>query len=276
MEYVYLNNEFLKTEEAKISVLEPGLLFGFGLFETIRAHKSKLFRPEAHWRRLYSGAAKLGLIPGLSPSDLTAVCHELLQRNQQKEAAVRVSLYKGIKEDVLVVHLRDDWFYPPELYQTGVKIIVGAYPLNEKSPLYPLKTTSRLTNALTHKEAETKGALEGLILNTEGKIAEGSRSNIFWVKDGGVYTPPLSDGGLAGVTRKIVFELARENRINAKEKSVTPVELTQADEVFLTSTLLEVMPINMVDEKKIGEACPGPATTLLHSSFRKLVSKEMG
>ena len=275
MRYVYLNNKFLDLEEAKISVLEPGLLFGFGLFETVRAYKGKLFRAEAHWRRLYSGAAKLGLKPRLSPSDLTLTCHELLAQNNQEEAAVRVSLYKGKNEDILAIHLRNDWSYPPDIYKTGAKVIVGAYSLNEKTPLYPLKTTSRLFNALTHKEADIKGALEGLILNTKGKIAEGSRSNIFWVKNETLCTPPLSDGGLAGVTRSIVLTLAQENNIATREVSVTPKEITETDEVFLTSTLLEVVPINAIDETTVGKFCPGPVTTLLHSSFRDLVTSEM-
>ncbi|MFQ5575207.1 MAG: aminotransferase class IV [Terriglobia bacterium] len=275
-DFVYINGEYVDAAEARVAATEPGLLFGFGLFETVRAYGGQLFRPEEHWQRLYRGAEALGLAPGLEPPALTATCHKLLVKSGQLDSAVRVSVYKGSDTDILVIHLRSDWHYPSELYRVGAHVAVGRHRLNHKTPTAPLKTTSRLLNALTDAEAKKVGALEGLLLNVDGEVAEGSRSNIFWGEGDVLSTPPLSTGCLAGVTRRIVLGLAETKGIRVNEKVTDADGLKRADEAFLSSTLLEVMPIQKIDGTPVRGACPGRLTMILRQAFRELVIDEMG
>lgn len=271
----FLNGRFVSETEAHMALLEPGLLFGFGLFETVRAYRGRILAADAHWARLLNGADKLGLRLRQSKDELTGIGHDLLEHNKQKDAAIRISLYKGIDEDILEMHLRTDWFYPPNLYKEGVKVILGPHPINEKSRLTSLKTTNRIPNVLASQAAKRHNALEGLLLNTEGRIAEGSRSNIFWVERDTLMTPPLSDGCLDGVTRRKTIELARELGVSIREQSLTPDELAQANEAFLTSTLLMVMPIAESGTSRIATGRPGVITKSVLDAFKKRLDADL-
>lgn len=273
---IFMNGRYLPEHEAKIGLLEPGLLFGFGLFETVRAYRGRIFAADLHWERLLSAARELNLRVRLSPDQITETCQELLSKNTQVDGAIRVSLYKGRDDEIIALHLRKDWTYPATLYDVGAKVVIGPYPINEKSPLTGLKTTNRLPNFLAFQAAREQQALEGLLKNTSGRIAEGSRSNIFWVKDDLVQTPSLAEGGLDGVTRRKVITCAERAGLLVREQGLTEKDLAQADEAFITSTLLTVMPIVKIGDAAIGDGRPGEVSNRLLQEFEKKVTEEIG
>ncbi|MBM3149864.1 MAG: hypothetical protein FJZ88_07570, partial [Chloroflexi bacterium] len=163
---------------------------------------------------------------------------------------------------------------PPQVYQNGYKAVISSHRRNSQSPLSQIKSTCCLENVLAIQEAKASGFDEALILNEKGMLAEGSTCNIFMVKDRTLVTPTLQSGALPGITREAVLELARSLQIKAEEREVHPEELTQADEVFRTSSILEIMPITYLSEKPIGSGKPGPITQKIMSTYKELVQKE--
>ncbi|UCE97826.1 MAG: aminotransferase class IV family protein [Dehalococcoidia bacterium] len=283
-EKVYLNGNLVERDRALIPVLDYGFLYGYGLFETMRAYGGKVFRIEQHLKRLQDSAKILGIKIDLKT--LRNAVNDTLNVNKIDSARVRVTLSPGLGEinanldtctytTTMVIAEK----YPPfpeRIYRNGFKAITSSLIINSQSWFSGLKSTSYLLNVLARKEARAAGADEAICLNEKGLLAEASMSNIFLVDDDRLKTPALNNGILPGITRRTVIELAIKMGIECKEVDITADELYQSQEAFLTNSLIEIMPLSKLDNKQIGKGRIGNITENLLIEYRKLVSKDLG
>lgn len=280
--WIYLNNRFVKDEEAVISVFDHGFLYGDGVYETIRSYGSRIFMRDQHLARLRRSADAIGLtipIPELTWPDLL---HELMARNNignaQQDAYLRITISRGAGDIGLdpalcptptVVIMAKPLRPPtPEQYRTGVNLIVAKTRRNLPSALSPqIKATNFLNNILAKREAIAAGAFDSILLNWESHVTECTVSNLFFVRTGRLCTPALACGLLDGITRDIVLSLARETRMPIDQGYFGIEAIHKADECFLTNTSMEVMPVTMVDGHQVGNGTPGLLTQQLHRLF---------
>ena len=278
-EIVYLNGSLIPRSQASISALDYGFLYGYGLFETMRAYGGRVFRLDSHLRRLARSAEILGLPIGTL--DLKGAVMDTIQANQLSEARVRITISIGeggmvpdpstcSKPTVLILagHYQP---YPEQVYQKGFRVVVSSIRRNSGSPLSRLKSANYLESILARQEARAAGVDEALCLNEKGLLAEASMSNIFLVTDGILRTPGQESGILPGITRETILELASPLGINTLEHDIRLDELFQAQEAFLTNSLIEVMPLTEIDGKLIGSGRPGSVTKRLLAAYRKMV-----
>ena len=283
---VYLNGKFVPKEKASVSVFDHGFLYGDGIYETLRAYHGKIFLLSKHLDRLKRSAAAISLKLPLPLDKIGEALHESLNVNKLTEAYVRIHLSRGPGEigldpalchaPSMIIVTQPFKDYPVELYENGVAVAVVATRRNHPLAVSPvIKSTNFLNNILAKIESLKSGAYEGIMLNWEGHVAEGTISNIFIVKKGVLYTPDLETGILEGVTRDLVLHLARKNRVTARETRLKPKDLTEADECFLTNTTVEVLPVTRVDGAAIGSGKPGPVTTALREAYQREVARDV-
>lgn len=281
---VNLDGQFRSIREVRLSVYNRGFLYGHGIFETMRAYNGKIFQLAAHIERLYEGADFLGLAIKKDLDKHIADTHMLLRLNMLKSAYVRISAAMGpggegpwtdeeIRPTVVTV-ARPLNPYPQSYYIDGVKIRECSFRRNPGSPLPRIKSLNYLENILALKEVRSIGYHEALMLNTNNKVCECATSNIFGVKDGKIFTPCLEDNLLPGITRKTVMELSKEKAIPIEERSIELSELIDCDEVFITNSLMEILPVVQINDKKIGSGVPSIITKVLMEKYSEFV-KEM-
>lgn len=281
--WVYLNHRFVPEAEATISPFDYGLLFGDGLFETLRAYGGTIFRLDAHLERLQCGAARLE-IP-LPTSDLLAsILYQTLQRNGLREAILRLTVTRGTgkpglhpascRAPTLIATARP---LPnrPQTPQSGLSAVVVNIRRNPPQALDPaIKSTNFLNNVLAKLEADRRGVDDGIFLNLDGALTETTTGNLFWVTGGRLKTPALSAGLLNGITRQVVIALADAEGIQVEEGIYNAEDLYRADEAFVTSTGAEIVPLIRVDDRMIGCGAVGPTTQRLQQAFRRQVEAE--
>lgn len=281
--FVYLNGSFVPREEAKISLFDRGLLLGDGLFETMRAYHGQVFRFDRHFERLRRSIEFLKIPFSSSKEAVRGALDQLLEANQLQDAYIRLMVWRGegvgldpetCSSSKLAIIARSFAPYSSELYEYGMKGGIVSIRQNEWSPLSRMKSLNFLPNIVAKMEAKAKGADEGILLNTKGSVAEGTVSNLFLVLKGQLLTPSLESGVLPGITREAVLELAKGEGINAIEREIALSELMSSEEVFLTNTLMEVMPMTSIDGLPIGGGRPGPITKRLANAYQELVAKE--
>jgi len=276
---VYLNGALLPRSQAKISPFDLGFLYGYGLFETMRAYSGRIFRLERHLERLSSSANLLGL--SLNAFVIEKACYDTLQANKLKDARIRLAvsigegeavpdLPKHPKPTVLVIATS---YTPPsaQTYRNGYKAVVSSIRQNSQSPLSRLKSANYLNNILARREARAAGFDEAILLNEQGFLCEGSTSNVFLVSKRNLITPNRESGCLPGITRQAVIELASEQGISVSEREVRLEELLQAEEAFLTSSLIELVPLAAVNGESIGR---GEVIERLMQAYKEAVVKE--
>ncbi len=283
---VYLNDRFVPKEEAKVSVFDHGFLYGDGIYETMRTYSGKFFHLDRHLERLKHSADAIALALPLPLEKIRGVLYESLTVNKLTDAYVRIQISRGPGEigldpalcpaPTMVIVAQAFKDYPPEYYSKGVSVAVVQTRRNHPLALSPaIKGTNFLNNILAKIESIKAGAYEGIMLNWEGYVAEGTISNFFMVNNGVLQTPHLRVGILEGVTRGLVLELAMRENVSVKETVFTPRELLGADECFITNSTIEVMPVTVVDGEKIGSGKPGPVTTVLMKAYRNEVLKHV-
>ena len=278
-EIVYLNGSLIPSSEASISALDYGFLYGYGLFETMRAYEGQVFRLDNHLTRLARSAEVLGLPIGTL--DLKKAVMDTIQANQLGDARIRIAISIGEggmvpdpstcnRPTVLILagHYQP---YPEEVYQKGFRAIVSSIHRNSGSPLSRLKSANYLESLLARQEARAAGVNEALCLNEKGVLAEASMSNIFLVTNGILRTPGQESGILPGITRETILELAPPLGINTLECDIRLDELSHAEEAFLTNSLIEVMPLTEIEGKPVGSGRPGSITKKLLTAYRELV-----
>ena len=280
--WIYLNDRFVKEEEAVVSVFDHGFLYGDGVYETIRSYGSRIFMRDQHLARLRRSADGIGLTIPIPDHRWPDLLHESMARNNigkaQQDAYLRITISRGAGDIGLdpalcrtpTVVIMTKPLHPPspEQYRTGVSLIVARTKRNLPSALPPLiKTTNFLNNILAKREAIAAGAFDSILLNWESHLTECTVSNLFFIRAGRLCTPALACGLLDGITRNIVLGLAQEAQIPVEEGYFGVEAIYKADECFLTNTSMEVMPVTMVDGHPVGKGTPGLLTQELHRLF---------
>lgn len=280
MSKLYLNGDLLDAAEAHVSASNPGLLQGVGLFETLRTYGGRAFRLEQHIERLQKSAERFHLpvapIVPLIPEAVRAV----LDANALADARVRVTVTPPEPDaaggrPLLLVTAQPVAGYAPELYEKGMTVLLCTdYRQSSADPLTGHKTTSYFSRLVALRVAQQRGCQESLWFTPQNLLAEGCISNVFLVREGRLRTPPLDTPILPGITRAVVIELAREEALAVDEAPCTVNDLLDADEVFLTNAVMEVMPVTRVERKPLRDEKPGPITQRLLERYRALAQTE--
>ena len=282
---IFLNNQLVDAEEAKISVFDHGLLYGDGVFEGIRLYDKCIFKLEEHLIRLEMSAKALMLdIPFDREALAQAVC-DTCNANGLENGYIRLVVTRGVgnlglsikncNQPQLIIIADNIQLYPKEYYEKGLKIITVPTRRNNSAALPPMiKSLNYLNNILAKIEAQNLGYQEAIMLNDQGYVAECTGDNIFMLKDGILYTPKIASGSLKGITREVVIDIAKELQIELIETEMTRYDTWIADEMFLTGTAAELIPIVEVDSRKIGDGQPGKVTAQFLDLFKAKVSKE--
>jgi branched-chain amino acid aminotransferase len=279
---IYLDGKFVDESEAKVSVFDHGLLYGDGVFEGIRLYGGNVFRLDEHLERLeYSAKAILLQLP-LSRAQLSEATCETCRQNGLTDAYIRLVVTRGVGDlglapwlcakPTLFIIASKISLYPKEHYDNGLAIVT--VPTRRISPaaLPPtIKSLNYLNNILGKIEAKQFGALEAIMLNDQGFVAECTADNVFIVHKGEIITPSASQGALKGVTRGAVIDIAQELKIPMRESNMTRYDIWCADECFLTGTGAEVIPVVKLDGREIGTGKPGPITQRVLAAFGKRV-----
>ena len=272
---LWVDGKLLPVGQAALDPRDRGFTLGDGLFETMRARGGAVLRLERHLSRLRTGAAVLGLPPLPEDEDMTGAIARTLAANGLTEAAVRLTISRGIPKHrgllpepesspTLVVHIEPFTGYPAELYDRGVRAVISGIRRNEHSPLARVKSLNYLDNVLARREAKDRGADDALLLNTAGGLACASAANLFLLLDGTLVTPSVTSGALPGTVRELLTaELAPRVGLEVVERTVRPQELRAAEEAFLTNALMGIVPLIEVDAMPIGTGEPGPVSTVL-------------
>jgi len=277
---IWLDDKLVDEAEAKISVLDHGLLYGDGVFEGIRVYNSSIFELEAHIRRLYESAKVIRLDIPMSKDRLIKAVEETVKANTVINGYIRLVVTRGVGtlglnpficEDARLFIIADNiQLYPEELYEKGMKIISATTVRNHPLAIPPqVKSLNYLNNILAKIEALDNDVPEAIMYNHEGYVAEATGDNVFIVRNKVIYTPPVEAGALEGITRGIVIKLAKGEGLEVIEKNLTRFDLYVCDELFLTGTAAEVIGIVEIDGRVIGDGKPGPITQLLREKFFK-------
>lgn len=279
---IYLNGMIIPEADARIDPADRGFLLGDGLFETMRAYQGQVFKLDAHLERLFSGAEFLNIPVPLRREEFVRVTNRLLQKNELREgdASLRITLTRGVGPRGILppVPVR------PTLLITAHEFLNRKFPparavlanrrRNETSPLCGIKSLNYLENILARQEAMKAEVDEALVLNGNDDVVEATTANVFFVMEGKLYTAPVQDGALPGITRDVVLDLARKMGREVIQKS-HPVEVcVHADEAFLTNSLIEIRPLVAINHKKIGTGEVGPLTLALQEAYREIVRAE--
>jgi len=289
-EIVYLNGALIPRPQAKVAAFDHGFLYGCGLFETMRAYNGQIFLLDRHVKRLRQSAEWLGMSEALAGINLAQACLDTLKANKLKEARLRLTVtggeagpFPGREQSAATVLVAASAYtpLPDTAYAKGYKALISSFRRDSQSLLSRLKSTSYLLSLLAKREAESAGMDEALLLNERGNIAEGSISNVFFVRQGELVTPPVASGILPGITREAVLELAAGSKIRAIEADLRVSDISGFDEAFLTNSVLEIMPLVAIRDSagkmvNIGSGKPGEITKQLMRAFRQMVARETG
>lgn len=282
---IYLNGKLVDEKDAVVSVFDHGLLYGDGVFEGTRVYDGNIAFLGEHMDRLIDSAKVIDLSIGMTKEELIAATVETCKVNGIQNGYLRHVVTRGVgtlglnpylctKAQVIII-AADIKLYPQEMYDNGMKIITAGTIRNLPEAVNPrVKSLNYLNNIMAKIEAINAGVMECLMLNSQGFIAEASGDNVFAVKGNKLMTPPTWCGGLEGITRDKVMQLAREMGIDVQETVMTRYELWTADEVFLTGTAAEVIAVVELDKRAIGSGKPGPVTKKLVQTYRQLASKD--
>lgn len=280
---VNMDGRLVPPEQAFISVFDRGFLYGDSVYEVLRTYGGAPFELDLHLDRLENSAELIGLALPWARERFGAQVRRTLEASQNPEAYLRLIVTRGAGEigldpalargAAVILIAKELVTPPPSVYETGVKVALVGVRRNLREAIDPAaKTGNYLNNVLAMGEAQRQGAFEALMLDREGRVTEASSANVFAVRDGALVTPPIAVGILEGVTRKLVLALASRVGIAAREEQLRPEDLLLADEVFLTSTLRELVPVvSLLDrsgEHALGGGRPGPVSRRLLEAFR--------
>jgi branched-chain amino acid aminotransferase len=285
--FASVNGVVTPAADARVSVLDNGFTFGDSVYETLRTYGGRPFHLDRHLSRLRDSARRLGIAVPLADGDFAARVDAVLARAANEESYIRLIVSRGVGDisyrfervagPTVVVVVKPYEPLPARHYTDGIDVVVSSVRRNHRLALDPgIKSCNLINNILAMQEAQAKGAVEPILLNQEGDVAEGAGSNVFVVKDGGLLTPPLEAGILPGVTRALVLDLARGLGLRAREETLRVADLMGADEAFITSTLKELCPVRAIDGRPVGAGRPGPVTLKLLSAYREYAAGARG
>ena len=282
---VNVNGRISDAATAVVPVFDHGFLYGEGVYETLRTYNRRPFLLERHFDRLRASAAAIGLTIPLGDRefaeriDATAAAAPVAG-----ECYIRLLVTRGVGdlsydpevcgEPTVIIIVKPHAETPAETRARGIGIIVSSVMRNHPAAVDPrIKSNNLLNNALAMQEALRRGAKEALMRNHRGEFSECSQSNFFLVSGGEALTPPLEAGLLEGVTRDFVFKVARSVGVPARYAVLRDADLAHADEMFITSTTREVLPVTVVNDRPVGAGAPGPVTRALADGFRARVNE---
>jgi branched-chain amino acid aminotransferase len=283
---IYIDGEFYSEADAKISVFDHGLLYGDGIFEGIRFYNGRVFRLEEHLERLWDSARSICLEIPMTLREMSEALLATIRQNDLRDGYVRLIVTRGIgnlglnpvqcKRPSVIIIATTIALYPDSAYKNGLTVVTCATRRTSPAALNPaVKSLNYLNNVLARIEANLAGADEALMLNDAGNVAECTADNIFIIKRGQIFTPPISAGALRGITRSIVFDIAAELGIKISESEITRHDVFIADECFLTGTAAEIIPVIKADGRTIGTGKPGAMSARMMGRFRE-VTRETG
>ncbi len=283
-EIVFLNGKFLPLKNAKVSPLDRGFMLGDGLFETLRAYGGNVFRIQDHLDRLFDSLQKIFLEIPYSKKQLQEFVLKTLKKNNLEEAYIRITITRGegppglaipqASPPTIVVYTKEFPALPQEFYDNGIKVATFPNSATQTATLNPqIKSCNYLSQIIIKELANRKNAYEGIILENDKIVSEGSASNIFIVKSKKIKTPALSPYILPGVTRKFIMEIANKIETPCEETSITVEDIYQADEAFIVNTGIEILPVTHADEIQIANGKPGELTKNLRQCFFKTVEE---
>jgi len=278
---VYINGEFYPKSKAAISVYDHGFLYGDGVFEGIRAYNGVVFKLREHIDRLYDSAKAIMLEIPLTKEEMINAILETLRKNNLRDAYIRVLVTRGVgdlgldprkcgKPNVIIIAEPMLPLYGRESKMKGVSLIISSVKRDRvDATTHQIKSMNYLNSILAKLEAIAAGADDAVMLDDRGFVSETTATNIFIVKNGKIMTPPTTTGALPGITRNFVIELAKRLGYDVEEKDITPFELLTADEVFITGTGAEIVPVTKIAGRIIGRGKAGEITMRLIEEFEK-------
>ncbi len=273
-------------DEAHVSVLDHGFLFGDSVYEVIATLNNRPVFMAEHLQRLRNSARELELAIPYTNEKFQNEIRKTLNAADNRESYIRIIVTRGVGEidldpvscssPTVIILVTDSVIYPEESYKKGIQLSLVSVKRNPKESLDPgIKTGNYLNNVLAKIEANRAGAADALMLNPLGILTECTTSNFFMVKEGRVLTPSLQCGILAGITRETLIQLARENGMLVEEGEWPPEILGDAEEAFITGTVKKVMPVTLLDGRPIGNGKPGPVTQKLMKLYDKYLEKQV-
>jgi 4-amino-4-deoxychorismate lyase len=276
---IYLNKTMVEATKARVAPVSSAMLYGRGVFTTLAIYNSQPFLWSKHWQRLAAHAKKLDIDhTGCTEKNVGEALHKLIAVNQVREGRARVimlarsgrDIWKtktpGAKKTDLLIMTGEQ----QKLAPTGMSLAVSPFRTNTCSPLTGIKSLNYLEHVLSWEEAQSRDFDEAVVLNERGEIVSATTANLFWAKNGTLHTPTLSTGALAGITRECVIELANQHFIPLLEGIYEMQDLTDADEIFLTSSSLGVAPVTTFDFRRYSSQ--GTLTTTIKSAFSSVLS----
>jgi len=282
---IYIDGEFYPENEAKISVFDHGLLYGDGVFEGIRVYNGRIFKLGEHIERLYESAKTVGIEVPLSKEEFKKAIIEVVRRNNLRDAYIRPIVTRGRgrlgldprhcqKPTVIIIPQRLEEYPLTVAAKKAVRAIVSSIRRTPPFCLPPMvKSLNYQNNILAKLEAIRAGVDEAIMLDWMGYVCEGTGDNIFIVKNGVLITPPIYASILPGITRQTIIDIAKRLKMEVLERNITIHDLYNADEVFLTATGIEIVPVIEIDGRKIGSGEPGPVFIRIKEEFEKLTQK---
>ena len=282
---IYLNGKFVERAKALVSVFDHGLLYGDGVFEGIRSYDGLIFKLSQHIDRLYESAHTIMLTIPMTRSAMVDVVKRSLRVNRLRDAYIRLVVTRGVgdlgldprkcRTPTVFVIADKIQLYPKSLYERGLSLITVATQRNVPEALNPqIKSLNYLNNILAKIEAVNAGYEEAIMLSHSGYVTECTGENLFIVKGRQLLTPPPYIGVLRGITRGTVMDLGVRAHLTVREEMLTRHDLFNADEVFLTGTAAEIVPVVTIDGRRIGSGRPGPVTKQLQAAFRQVTKTD--
>ena len=279
--FVFLNGNIVPDTEGYITSGDRGFLYGDGIFETLRTYNGEPFKLAEHLERMCSSAKKLSILPVYTNAEVSESIKELIEKNNVQDAYIRITLSRGAGgnglginnnlKSTMLIQVKSFTPYEKKLYEEGMSLVVSRHRRSTSCPISCHKTTNLLTSILLKEEAKRKSANDTIVINTDGYVAECVVSNIFIINNGSVTTPPLDTNILPGITRKTVLDICQNSGIPAREECFKIETLIKADEIFITNSLMEIMPVSMIENSKIGKTVPGEITQQIMSAYKRLI-----
>lgn len=282
---VWIDGRLYDKQDAKISVYDHGLLYGDGVFEGIRVYDGRIFECDAHVNRLWESAKAIRLEIPMTRAQFVQAMEQTVAANGFRDCYIRAVVTRGAGDlgldprrsprpsVIIIADLLS--VYPPEMYEKGMSVITSSVIRTHPAAVSPrIKSLNYLNNILAKIEANDAGVPEAVMLNHVGNVAECTADNIFVVRWGRVLTPKVSDGILEGITRRVIIELCHELHVPVLEVTLQKHDLYVADELFVTGTGAEVMPVTSIDGRRIGEGVAGPITRQLLQAFRERTRRD--
>lgn len=278
---VYIDGEFIPSQEAKVSVFDHGLLYGDGVFEGIRVYNGIVFKLDAHLDRLYRSAKAIDLTIPLDQEAMKAALLETLRRNGYTDSYIRLLVTRGKgdlgvnpnkcpKASVIIINIQVEPMHGRGSKEKGISTIVASVRRQAPdSSSHEIKSLNYLNSILALLEANRQGADDAIILDHRGFVAESTGTTLVAVIDGGLYAPPLTASILDSITRRFVLEMAKDLGIEVKEVDMTVFQLLMAEEVFLCGSMGEITPVRSINGQAVGSKTPGPVTEKLITEFKK-------